>query len=115
LSEAAKALWLLRPDSPTPRRILLRQLDGDDEPWVAARILGEIGPQLDAVDAVIQRLRAEKAETRQFAAQALGDMNPQAAAPAQPELERLLNDPEQDVRHAAESALQRLRAPARTE
>lgn len=104
-SAAAKTLWALAPDSDLPGKVLLEELQCNErEPWAAAAVLAEIGPQLGVIPQVIKALEDPCPEIRTFAADALAGMGP-AAAEAKPALRRLLDDESEDVRAAARDAL----------
>lgn len=107
-SQAAKSLWRLDPQSPTPRRVLITQLQGVNEPWAAAEVLGEIGPEIGAIGEVTQLLSSPKNETRLYAAMALGLMGNKAASAAEA-LQPLLEDPDEEVRQVARQAWQEVR------
>ncbi len=103
---AAKTLWRLDPQSPTPVEALLRDLTENDEPWAAAQVFGEI----KVADTVIPRLTAlldsSNVWTRQYAAVALLDMGAETAK-AKATLEELLRDEHEETREAAASALEK--------
>jgi HEAT repeat protein len=103
-SKAAETLWRLSPESSTPLRVLLTELQGDDDAETAAHVLGEIGNELGAVEAVGKLLTSPKTYTRLHAAWALGLMG-QETERATAVLKQLLDDPEPDYRQAAEVAL----------
>lgn len=107
-SRGAEALWRLNPQSPTPLRVLLVQVQGEDEAETAALVLGEIGKQLGAADALVQLLDSPQPRTRIHAAWALGLMgeNTERAISV---LESFEDDPEPDHRNEAEVALSQIR------
>ena len=79
-----------------------------DASLMAAKMLGEIGPDASAaVPRLIKMLRSRDPASRAMAAQALSKMGP-AAARAVPALTELLDDDEMDVRHRATNALAHL-------
>jgi len=106
-ANAARTLWFLKPDSETPARALLAELEAGDEPWAAAHVLGEIGVELGVIDEVTEKLKSDNREARLYAAVALGEMGPEAAG-ARPALEAALDDEDEEVREAAEKALERI-------
>jgi HEAT repeat protein len=90
-------------------RLLIPLVAGSgDASLMAAKMLGEIGPDASAaVPRLIQLLRSGDSDAREMAAQALGNMGP-AAAQAVPDLARLLGDPKPSVRRRAAHALAHL-------
>jgi len=107
-ANAARTLWLLKPDPEIPARALLAELEAGDEPWAAAHVLGEIGVELGVFDEVAETLKSDNREARLYAAVALGEIGPKAAN-ARPALERALDDEDEEVREAAEEALERIK------
>jgi HEAT repeat protein len=107
-SRGAEALWRLNPQSPTPLRVLLQQVQGQDDTEAAALVLGQIGKPLGAGDALTELLDSPEPRTRIHAAWALGLMgeNTQRAIAV---LEGFLGDPEPDYRNEAEVALSQIR------
>ena len=108
-SQAARTLWVLKPDSELPPRVLLEQLQGKNEPWVAAQVLAQFAADMDVIDDVADLLEHADPETRVFAAGVLGALGPPAAHTAD-RLKTLLEDPNADVREVAREALQALQA-----
>jgi HEAT repeat protein len=104
-SQAAKSLWLLAPQSKTPPRVLLEQLQGDNEPWVAAEVLSEFAAEMGVINEVADLLDEPNPETRLYAAEVLGALGEKAKHTAD-RLKRLLEDPDEDVREVAKQALQ---------
>ncbi len=107
-SRAAEALWRLSPDSPTPLRVLLAQVQDTEESDVAAVILGEIGNDLGAAESLVPLLEAPETRTRIHVAWALGLMG-QHSQQAIAVLESFLDDPEPDYRNEARVALNQIR------
>ncbi len=68
-------------------------------------------PQADGVQKLAGQLQSDDAFVRLKAARALGAMGP-AAAPALPGLEKLLKDPDDDVRGVAAAAVQKIKGGA---
>jgi len=110
-NHAARTLWRLKGKPELPRRVLLEELAEGAEPWETAEILGEIGPELGAVDGVAALLGSENRWARFYAAVALGQMGPEAAS-ARPALEKALDDPDEEVREAVRQALKKITASA---
>lgn len=108
-SQAARTLWILKPDSQLAPRVLLEQLAGKNEPWVAAEVLAQFAADMDVIDDVAELLEHADPETRVFAAGVLGALGPPAAQTAD-RLKPLLEDPDQDVREVAGEALQAILA-----
>ena len=109
-SQAARTLWVLKPDSELPPRVLLEQLQGKNEPWVAAEVLAQFAADMGVIDQVADILDHPDPETRVFAAGVLGALGP-AAEPAVARLKPLLEDPDSDVREVAREALKTIRKP----
>jgi HEAT repeat protein len=107
-SKGAEALWRLAPDSPTPLRVLLVQVQSEEEAETAARVLGQIGNQLNAADPLTQLLDSPQPRTRIHAAWALGLMG-QNTERATAVLEAFLDDPEPEYRDDAQVALNQIR------
>jgi HEAT repeat protein len=105
---AAKTLWLLKPESEAPIAALLRDLEHDDEPWEAARVLGEIDVDAATIDRLIELLKSRTVGTREYAAVALGEIGPEAQRAAK-DVEALLQDAVEDVREDAAAVLKKLR------
>lgn len=103
-SRAAEALWRLNPDSPTPLRVLVTQVQGTEEAEVAAVVLGEIGNDLGAAEWLLPLLENPDPRTRIHVAWALGLMG-QHTQQALTVLEGFLDDPEPDYRNEAQVAL----------
>ncbi|MCH5374255.1 MAG: HEAT repeat domain-containing protein [Planctomycetes bacterium] len=108
-SRAAEALYRLDPKSPTPFRVLLAQVQGEDEAEVAAHVLGEIGVPLGATDQLTALLEDPKPRSRIYAAWALGLMGKNTER-ATAVLEAFSDDPEPDYRNEAGVALDEIRA-----
>jgi HEAT repeat protein len=89
-------------------RVLLVQVQGEDEAETAALVLGEIGKQLGAAGALAELLDSPQPRTRIHAAWALGLMgeNTERAITV---LESFRDDPEPDHRSEAEAALSQIR------
>ena len=104
LAPAVRTLWNLQPDSPLVLECLLCDLRENNEPWPAIAVLGEIGDSIRAVEPLQAMLQEEKWPTRENAAAALGAMGRKARG-AVPALERLRDDPNDQVRQAVEEAL----------
>ncbi|HPM81402.1 MAG TPA: HEAT repeat domain-containing protein [Candidatus Anammoximicrobium sp.] len=106
---AAKTLWRLDPQSPTPVEALLRDLTENAEPWVAAQVLGEI----KVADSIIPRLTAlldsPNVWTRQYAAVALLEMGAETAK-AKATLEELSRSDHDETRQTAAAALEKINA-----
>ena len=106
---AAKTLWRLDPQSPTPVEALLRDLTENDEPWVAAQVLGEI----KVADSIIPRLTAlldsPDVWTRQYAAVALLEMGAETTK-AKATLEELSRSNHDETRETAAAALEKINA-----
>ena len=107
-SKAAEALWRLNPDSPTPLRVLVTQVQGTEEAEVAAVVLGEIGNDLGAAELLLPLLESPDPRTRIHVAWALGLMG-QHTQQALTVLEGFLDDPEPDYRNEAQVALNQIR------
>jgi HEAT repeat protein len=107
-SRGADALWRLNPKSPTPLRVLLVQVQSEEEAETAARVLGEIGNELGAADPLTGLLDSPQPRTRIHAAWALGLMgkNTERAIDV---LKSFLDDPEPEYRDEAEVALSQIR------
>lgn len=110
---AAKTLWRLAPESPTPVEALLRDLTENDEPWTAAQVFGEI----KVSEAVIPRLTAlldsANVWTRQYAAVALLEMDAETAK-ATATLEELSRSENRETRDSAAASLQKAKNKARS-
>jgi HEAT repeat protein len=107
-ANAAKTLWLLKPESDLPSRILLVELASGDDPSVAVEVLGEVGIEMGAADEVAELLKLKYRWARLYAAEALGKMGPDAAPIACPALEAALDDEDKEVREAVEEALRKI-------
>lgn len=107
-ANAAKTLWLLKPESDLPSRILLVELASGDDPSVAVEVLGEFGVAMGMVDEVAELLKLKYRWARLYAAEALGKMGPDAARIARPALEAALDDEDEKVREAVKEALQKI-------
>jgi HEAT repeat protein len=108
-AHAAKTLWLLQPASKTPIAALIQDLVNDDEPWEAARVLGEIDVDADTIDRLVELLHSKTIGTREYAAVALGEIGADAQR-ASKDIEKLLQDEVEEVREAAAEALKKLGA-----
>jgi len=106
---AARTLWLLAPQSPTPVMALLRDLEENDEPWVAARMFGEIKATDETVRRLVQLLDATNVWTKQFAAVALLEIGAETQL-AQAALEQLAQSADEETRESAAASLARLAA-----
>lgn len=107
-AKAAESLWRLSPNSPTPLRVLVTQVQGTEEADVAAMVLGEIGNDLGAVESLLPLLESPDPRTRIHVAWALGLMD-QHTQQAIAVLEGFLDDPEPDYRDEAGVALNQIR------
>lgn len=107
-ANAAKTLWLLKPESDLPSRILLVELAAGDDPSVAVEVLGELGVAMGMVDEVAELLKEDYRWARLYAAEALGKMGPEAAPIARPALEAALDDKDEGVREIVKEALQKI-------
>lgn len=108
-ANAARTLWLLKPESDLPLRVLLVELASGDDPYVAVDVLGEIGVELGAVEEVAELLKLEYRWARLYAAETLGKMGPDAASIARPALEAALAEEDEEVREMIKEALQKIR------
>lgn len=107
-ANAARTLWLLRPESErVVADALLRDLSRDNEPWLAARFLAEIDFTEDIVSRIVPLLQSDRLWVRRHAAEALGNLGPDAAS-AKSALEPLLQDDAEEVREAAAEALKKM-------
>ena len=107
-ANAAKTLWLLKPESDLPLRMLLVELATGDDPGDAVIVMGEIGVAIGAVDKVAELLKEDYRWTRLYAAEALGKMGPDAAPSARPALEAALDDEDKEIREAVKEALDKV-------
>jgi len=107
-ANAAKTLWLLKPESDVPSRILLVELASGDDPSVAVEVLGELGVAMGLVDEVAELLKEDYRWTRLYAAEALGKMGPDAAPIARPALEAASEDKDEEVCETIKEALQKI-------
>jgi len=88
----------------------VRRLGPAHDPWARARtvnVLGRVGRR--AVPGLVAALTHEDAETRAFAAEALGRIGPEAQPAASALAAMAKDDPDESVRSAAEAALRSLR------
>jgi len=107
-SRGAEALWRLNPQSPTPLRVLLAQVQSEEEAETAAVILGQIGNELGAADPLTGLLDSPQPRTRLHAAWALGLMGKNTQR-ANEVLKGFLDHPEPEYRDEAEIALSQIR------
>ena len=112
-AQAAKSLWLLDPESEIPLPVLLSDMQGFLG-WRAAEVLGEIGPQIGAVQPVTALLESPQSTARQHAALALGLMGSQAEDSVAA-LEKCLKDDDEEVREMASQALDAIGAAQESE
>lgn len=105
---AAEALLKVTPDASEPVEVLFEALSEAtlSERWLAALALSSASNehQAAAVEALIPLLHDAEADVAASAALTLGAYGP-AAKTAEPDLQKLLNHSEQDVREAASAAL----------
>ena len=112
-ANAAKTLWLLRPDSETLGvDALLQDLLTGSEPWLAAELLAEIDFHSDVVARIVPLLDSDRRGIREYACIALGNFGADAAG-VQRDLEPLLQDRAEEVRQAAAEALRKIDQPPR--
>jgi len=107
-ANAAKTLWLLKPESDLPLRTLLVELASGNDPSAAVEVLGEIGVDMGAVDEVAELLKLKYRWARLYAAEAMEKMGPDAAPIARPALEATLDDEDEEIREAVKEALQKI-------
>ncbi|MBM4001505.1 MAG: HEAT repeat domain-containing protein [Planctomycetes bacterium] len=108
----AGALWRIAPsERGAAEKVLFEELESLNAPWSAAEELAFIAPQCGRIGEVAARLRSENAETRQFAAMALGGMG-SAASEHVALLRQIANDSaaDEDTRKAAAEAADRIGA-----
>jgi HEAT repeat protein len=104
---AAKTLWQLDPQSPVPVEALLRDLEENDEPWVAARMFGQIKATDETVQRLLKLLDSANVWTKQFAAVALLETGAETQR-ARAALEDLARSEDEETRESAAASLERL-------
>lgn len=104
---AAKTLWQLAPNSPTPAEALLRDLEADDEPWLAADLFAQINPSQETRARLAGLLDSPHIWTRHFAAVALLQLGEETQR-AQAVLAELA-ERDEDLRQSAAQTLSRLK------
>jgi HEAT repeat protein len=112
-SDIAEALGMLGPDAVGAVPVLSAIVADADEKWflkrAAAESLGKIGPAaVNAVPQLVILLTDEDVDLRYGAAEALGKIGPGASAVAPRLFQMSKSDPNQDVRDAARTAVQRI-------
>lgn len=108
--QAADTLWTLT-DSPTESiRVLVSLLDNPEFNLEAIYVLQDRGAEsAPAVEGLVRALKSNDFEVRSQSAAALESIGPAAAAAMEPLEDLLINDPEQEVRVAADRALRSIR------
>lgn len=105
---AARTLWLLAPESPLPAQALLRDLEGDNDPWTAAPMFREIRATDETLQRLVALLDSTNVWIRQFAAVALLESGAQTQR-ARSVLEQLAQSADEETRESALASLERLK------
>jgi HEAT repeat protein len=107
-STCALSLWKLTGEAGPVLPPLVEELGEGHRPWEAAEVFAELGPEgAPAVDSLIKLLQSDNAEVRMSALDSLGHIG-EPARRAIPEIEKRLQDEEEEVVEFARDNLKKL-------